>query len=159
MGLPDACLTTNPAAVLAVAQDDMPPVWSSAQTTCDATFSRDTNRDKRSAEHWHIVATAPHAGYLVLHLRSFAAWRVKVNGELATSLPRREDGLMALPVPQGPVDITVDWSTTSDEVAGRSLSVLALALITCLYLAERKMGLSERKPAPAEGETAKPRLS
>ena len=60
----------------------------------------------------------PHAGYLVLRLRSYPAWQVKVNGQPAASLPLRDDGLMAVPVPQGPVDVTVDWTATPDVILG-----------------------------------------
>jgi len=45
---------------------------------------------------------------------------------------------MAVPVPQGPVELTADWITTPDVVAGRWLSALALALVTALCLLERK---------------------
>ena len=57
---------------------------------------------------------------------------------LLDALPERADGLMAVPVPQGPVDLTVDWTTTPDSIAGRWLSALALALLTALCLLERK---------------------
>ena len=38
-------------------------------------------------------------------------------GKLVASFPQRDDGLMAVPVPQGPVDLTVDWTTTPDVIA------------------------------------------
>jgi hypothetical protein len=62
-----------------------------------------------------------------------------VNGQIVTNLPRREDGLMAVPVPQGPVNLTVDWTTTADVVAGRWISGLALLLITALCALERRL--------------------
>lgn len=55
-----------------------------------------------------------------------------------SALPRREDGLIAVPVAQGPVNLDVDWTTSTATVAGRALSVLALLLITALSLFERK---------------------
>jgi hypothetical protein len=81
----------------------------------------------------------PRPGYLVLRLRSYPAWRVLFNGQPAANLPQRADGLIAVPVPQGPVDLTVDWTTTPDVLAGRWLSGLALILVTCLCLLERKL--------------------
>jgi hypothetical protein len=62
-----------------------------------------------------------------------------VNGRPLDDLPKRNDGLMAVPVPQGPVDLTVDWTTTADVLAGRWLSALALLLLTALCLLERKL--------------------
>ena len=86
-----------------------------------------------------IAAVTGHAGYLILHLRSYPAWRVTVNGRLIANLPERADELMAVPVPQGVVDLTVDWTTTADVVAGRWVSALALLLLAVLYLLERKL--------------------
>jgi hypothetical protein len=77
---------------------------------------------------------------LILRRRSYPAWRITVNGSAVTALPQREDGLMAVPVPQGRVDLTVDWTTTPDVVIGRWLSGLALILLAALYFTERKLG-------------------
>ena len=80
-----------------------------------------------------------HAGFLILRLRKYPTWRVTVNGRLATNLPRRADGLMAVPVPEGSVDMQVDWTNTDDVIAGRWLSVLSLLLLTGLGILERKL--------------------
>jgi hypothetical protein len=139
MGRPAACLTANPSEALGVGTGDEIRVWDPAQGSCDAIFPIASNPGKASAEHLRIAAFTHHPGYLVLRLQSYPAWRVRVNGQLAGGLPRREDGLMAVPVPQGPVNLTVDWSTTGDTLAGRWLSAIALALITSLCLLERKL--------------------
>ena len=62
-----------------------------------------------------------------------------VNGRPIASLPHRDDGLIAVPIPQGPVDLAVDWTTTPDVIAGRWLSALAVLLLTALWLLERKL--------------------
>jgi hypothetical protein len=61
-----------------------------------------------------------------------------VNGHIIGDFPQREDGLMAVPVPQGPVNLTVDWTTTNDVLVGRLISIAALALITVLWLLGRR---------------------
>ena len=115
--------------------DETAPAWTAAQGACEATFATAGN----PPEHLRIAASTPHAGYLILRLRSYPAWRVAVNGRPFASLPRRDDGLMAVPVPQGPVDLTVDWTTTPDVVAGRWLSALAVLLLTGLWFLERRL--------------------
>jgi len=50
----------------------------------------------------------------------------------------REDGLMAVPVPQGRVELKADWNTTRDVLLGRLISIAALALITVLWLLDRR---------------------
>jgi hypothetical protein len=71
-----------------------------------------------------------------------------VNGRRVADPPKRDDGLMAVPVSEGPVDLTVDWTTTADVVIGRWLSGTSLLLIAGLWL----LGLPERR-------AARPRLS
>ena len=61
------------------------------------------------------------------------------SGARRSNLPKRADGLMAVPVPQGSVDLKVDWTTTEDVIVGRWLSVLSLLLLTSLYFLERKL--------------------
>jgi hypothetical protein len=139
-GLPDACLVSDPSAVLGKADPDNPdsnPVWSAGQNSCQATFTT-VGGARANPEHRTIRATIPHSGYLVLRLLSYPAWRVRVNGQLATTLHRRDDGLMAVPVPQGPVVLSVDWVITPDMVAGRWLSGMSVLLLVVLCLLQRR---------------------
>ncbi|MDE3188495.1 MAG: hypothetical protein KGM96_13355 [Acidobacteriota bacterium] len=138
MNLPDACLSASATTTLGQGDEGTTPVWSPAQGSCDATFSRSPSPGKPSAEHLRIDAVTSHAGYLILRLRSYPAWRVRVNGQTPRSLPERADGLMAVPVPQGPVKLTVDWTTTGDVAAGRWLSLVGLALLAGLAGLEHK---------------------
>jgi hypothetical protein len=136
-GLPFACLVSDPATVLGIASEtpDSPPAWEPGQRSCAATFEATQNQ----AEHLRLAASTPHAGFLILRLRTYPAWRVRLNGRTIYDLPRREDGLMAVPVPQGPVDLAVDWTTTPDVRAGRWLSGLAVLTITALCALERNL--------------------
>ena len=129
-GLPAACLVRDPATVLGQGDPDIAPLWTPEQGSCDATYSF-APVAKAASEHWRIHADVAHAGYLVLRLRTYPAWNVRVNGRPA-ALPTRDDGLMAVPVPEGPVDVTADWTTTRDVVLGRYISLIALAIITAL---------------------------
>ncbi len=150
LNLPNACLTKDPQVVLATAVDELTPVYEQNKGICDATFSWTADRGKPSDEHLHLETVTPQAGYLVLKLRTYPAWQIGVNGKLVNSLPRRTDGLVAVPVPKGPINLTVDWITTGDVIAGRCLSLVTLALLTCLCLLERGLPLRRR---------ARPRLS
>ena len=85
-----------------------------------------------SPEHLRLVADTPHAGYLILHLRDYAAWKVSVNGEtlpwarpimLSSPSRRRPDGCARS---SGPRAADVDWTTTGDVVMGRLLSLMSL---------------------------------
>ena len=137
-GLPLACLVSDPDVPLgaAVPDPDSNPAWTPKQESCDATFAAAGNHP--NPEHLRIAVDLPHSGFLILRLRSYPAWRVRVNGQLVTALPPRADGLLAVPVAQGPVVLTVDWTATIDVLVARWLSVLSVFLLTCLYLLERR---------------------
>jgi 6-pyruvoyl-tetrahydropterin synthase related domain len=155
IGLPDACLTSNPSLQLGHGEQGTTPAYVAG--ICDAAFSWNSSAGRSNAEHLRIAAVAPHAGYLILKLRTYPAWRTTVNGRQVDSSSRREDGLMVLPVPEGSVQIAVDWSTTKDVMAGRWLSALSLALICLVGWIERKVGT--RRFAEQQGRLSEPRLS
>jgi hypothetical protein len=154
-GLPDACLTSNPAVVLAKSEDGNTPEWDPANGHCDATYAWQRQKGQLAAEHLRLAAEIPHAGYLILHLRNYAAWKINLNGQtvalgarpIYASLPHRDDGLMAVPVPQGPVRLDVDWTITGDVVMGRLLSLMSLGYLTVLCLMERKLNAAQKVKA------------
>lgn len=135
MNLPESCLTRT--ALAPLGEPDAYGIynWAAEQHSCDATFPVATGT---TAEHVRLDADAPHAGYLVLKLRSYPAWAVRVNGQLQNHLAQREDGLIAVPVAAGRSHVTVDWTTTEDAWAGRALSALALLLLTAVCALERR---------------------
>jgi hypothetical protein len=135
-GLPQSCLVTDPFIELGAtaADPDAPPTYNAAQNLCDATFAAAANS---SPEHLRIAAEAPHAGYLILRLRTYPAWLVKVNGRPVLSFPFRKDGLLAVPVPQGAANVSVDWITTTDVVIGRCLSAFSVLVLTGLCVFAR----------------------
>jgi hypothetical protein len=147
VGLPDACLSSSANIVLAKADDGNTPEWDPANGHCNATYSWLRHFGRLSPEHLRLDAETPHAGYLILHLRDYPAWKVNLNGhdvafgaqETYPKLPRRDDGLMAVPVPQGAVQLDVDWITTGDVIMGRLLSIMSLGYVTILFLVERKL--------------------
>jgi hypothetical protein len=142
-GIPDACLVTNPNIVLGKPDPDDPdanPVWTPDQGTCQASFSWDGGNGA-NAEHRRIVANIPHAGYLVLHLLRYPAWLIRLNGEVLTSdrasaVVNRDDGLIAVPVLAGPLDLTIDWTTAPGDVPGRWISALSALMLIGLSLSK-----------------------
>jgi hypothetical protein len=136
-GLPAACLIATPDTPLGTPGGIVGsiPVWTADNGSCEAMIPTAAGYP----ENPRFTATLAQPGYLVLRLRSFPAWQVAVNGHPMSVLPRRADGLMAVPVPKGPLNLTVDWTTTPDVLAGRWLSALALFLLAALFVLERKL--------------------
>jgi hypothetical protein len=138
-GLPDACFTQNADTVLGVAGgENGTPAWRPEQGTCDSTAPAQV----REPEHLSIATETAHPGYAILRLLSYPAWRITVNGKTVQPADLRDDGLIAVSVPQGVVDLEVDWTTTGDVIAGRCVSGLALVLSIALGLLERKNSAS-----------------
>ena len=86
-----------------------------------------------------MAAVTPRAGFLIIRLRSYPAWRVTVNGRGISAMPARDDGLMAVPVTQGAVELTFDWTVTPDAIAGRWVSIVALVLLIAVWFTERSL--------------------
>lgn len=139
IGLPDACLTGNPSTALGKRAADGTLVWKPSQGTCQATYSADTPKGAAPAEHLRVRARIDRPGFLVLRLRTYPAWLIRVNGKTICEFPERHDGLIAVPVPQGPVTLTVDWTATPDVIAARCLSLFAVLLLVSLWRFERKL--------------------
>ncbi|MGA1982425.1 MAG: hypothetical protein ABSG84_08125 [Acidobacteriaceae bacterium] len=142
----DACLLDTPQDVSLHGDAGVAPAWDGESASCkssawhEAVLLADTSHSAAAymQEERRIVGVAEHAGYLILRLRYYPAWSVTVNGLPVTARAERERGLMAVPVPQGKDLVAVDWTTTSDVVAGRWVSAVGLLLVAGLYWFERK---------------------
>jgi hypothetical protein len=77
----------------------------------------------------HFVLTSRHAGFLILNLRDFPAWRIVRNGVLVQARSQRNDGLIAVPVPAGAFSIDIHYAHTPDQFAGDAFTLLALLLL------------------------------
>lgn len=139
--LPDACLVTDPRRKLGSGDPDETPDWSPDQGSCDATYAFTGGDD----EHRRLHAAIPHPGFLVLRLRRYPAWNVRVNGRPAASAPGRDDGLMAVPVPAGAITLSIDWTTTPDVRAARWISALALLALLALLPLEHRSACTRLK--------------
>jgi hypothetical protein len=140
-GLPDACLASEAAILLGAPSEDPDrsanPIWKAAQGSCIATFTAG-----RHPDHLRLDAVLARPGTLILRLRRYPAWQIRLNGQLISDQSQREDGLIAIPVPQGAVLVTADWTTTPDVAAGRWISALALLLLLSLWFLEQKFARS-----------------
>jgi hypothetical protein len=82
------------------------------------------------------------AGFAVLRLMDYPAWRVSVNGAPSNARPRREDGLMTLPLAAGTSEIEVRYGATKDVWLGRFLSLIAVVLWVGLAAFRRSQQVS-----------------
>jgi hypothetical protein len=147
-GLPDACLVSDPDAELGKPDPDdssANPIWTQDQGSCLATFSFAGNATAAvNPEQLRLSGSAPQSGYLVLRLLAFPAWKIRLNGQLIHGdlIPAphtRPDGLIAVRVERGPVNLTIGWTTTSDVILGRWVSAISVLLAMVLAWFERRL--------------------
>jgi len=103
------------------------------------------------AQSFHVPAT--HANFLVIRLRNYPAWQVRVNGNAAHIVPRN-DGYLAIQLPPGEADVTVHYRTIMpDDIIGILLSLIALTILLLLQRGTLHRGMNALsipilKPAP-----------
>jgi hypothetical protein len=139
-GLPLGCLADDPQVELGKMNDDQVLEWNAAQGSCQAVSLAIPDSFKVWPEHLEAFANIERSGYLILRRRAYPAWRVRVNGA-SVAVIQRDDGLIAVQMQQGRVQLDVDWTTTPDVIAGRWISGLSVLAITGLGLLRRR-----RKP-------------
>lgn len=138
-GLPDACLVANPMVILGRQDPDDPdanPIWNRDQGSCLSTFAF-ANGSLANPEHRLIHASTPRSGFLVLRLIRFPAWHIRVNGEPASGLRERDDGLIVVPLPAGSDEVTIDWKIDPVVRFGRWISAMCVLLLTLVWFIER----------------------
>lgn len=150
--LPTACLLNNLPDASVQPESGSAVAWDGRPAGCDSSswhelvLISDPSRPEAARalpEQKQIAGVAEHAGYLILRLRCYPAWSVKVNGIPITVTAEADRGLMAVPVPKGSVLVSVVWKTTGDVVVGRWTSGIALLLVAGLFLFERKIAQSQ----------------
>jgi hypothetical protein len=134
--------------VLRAAEDDTAdstqvqnPVWRAGDA---GTIPAKVESKRESGEHWEVSVVTPEAGYAVLRLMDYPAWRVTVDGRPTSRRPLREDGLMAVAVTAGSHAIDVQWTATRDVIAGREISAIALLALAVVGGLERKSRRASR---------------
>ncbi len=90
----------------------------------------------------HFTVNSPQSQTLILNLRAYPAWRIRINDALITTRRRRSDGLIALPLAAGPSTIDIAYATTQDIILGRAISLLALLLLLLEIRRNRRAHLS-----------------
>ncbi len=86
----------------------------------------------------HFAVDADNAESLVLNLRDYPAWVVRVNGAEVKERLARADGLIALPVAKGRSQVDIAYRMTSDRKLGDGVSLTALLAAMATAAAGRR---------------------
>ncbi len=74
----------------------------------------------------HLAVDAPKAEAMILNLREYPAWKVRVNGVEVKERINRADGLIAFPIAAGHSHIDISYEMTQDRRLGDGISLAAL---------------------------------
>lgn len=117
------------------AQNGGAPAWDGEAKDCNSNYQALTFQPEEK----HFTGTADHAGFLILRLRYYPAWKLTLNGRPVNAVMERERGFIAVPVAAGPVRVDAEWTTTRDVIVARWMGAAALVLITMLLVLERRL--------------------
>jgi hypothetical protein len=123
-----------------VLRHDDPPFWLAPDADASAPRGLTPGPVAR-----RFTVDSPTAQMLILNLRAYPAWQVRVNGTLVPPRSERADGLIAVPVPAGRDRIEIAYGRTEDETVGIAISAASLLLL--LGVGWREWGGSKRPHA------------
>ena len=112
-----------------------PPFWLSPNPKDPAPRSTDPGPAPS-----HLTLNLPTPQTLILNLRDYPAWKITNNSTVITSRLKREDGLIAVPVPAGASNITITYNQTTDQTIGYIITATAILVLILIY--------RRRTPAP-----------
>jgi hypothetical protein len=119
-----------------VLRHDDPPFWLAADPDAAAPKGMAAGPVAR-----RFTVSSDRVQVLILNLRAYPAWRVRVNGVLVRPRGERADGLMAVPVPTGRDLISIAYGRTEDETVGMGISgVSVLLLVGMGWRRQRRCG-------------------
>jgi hypothetical protein len=110
-----------------------PPFWVAEDGAAPAPVSG----EQPGTAPMNLSVTTPRESVLVLNLREFPAWLIRVNGRIATKRIERADGLIAIPLKAGRSDVAISYTITWDRELGDGITLLALCVATAMALRRR----------------------
>jgi hypothetical protein len=108
-----------------------PPFWLSSNPKTPAPTS--TNPGPAPS---HLTLDSPTPQILILNLRDYPAWKITNNNTVITPRLKREDGLIAIPLPAGSSNLAITYTQTTDQTIGYLIT--AIALVTLSYTRFRR---------------------
>jgi hypothetical protein len=119
-----------------------PPFWLAAEADAAAPRAVAAGAGAAGPAARRFAVEVPAAEMLILNLRAYPAWRVRVNGVVVPARGERADGLIAVPVPAGRDVIEIAYGRTEDETVGMGISGMSVLLL---------LGMGWRRTVPASG--------
>jgi hypothetical protein len=122
-----------------------PPFW----LTEDGNGCPTARGEKPGTSPMNFAITTPKDAVVVLNLRAFPAWLIRVNGILSTQRIDRADGLIAIPLKAGRSEIAISYAMTLDRKIGDGITLLALCAAIALTARRQRISAPSRVSSPS----------
>ncbi|MBB5055725.1 hypothetical protein HDF16_000394 [Granulicella aggregans] len=119
-----------------------PPYW----LTEDGNGLPSARGEREGTSPMNFAITTPRDAVVVLNLRVFPAWLIRINGNVSTQRVDRADGLIAVPIKAGRSDIAISYAMTLDRKLGDGITLVALC--AAIAIAARRRRISASEPSP-----------
>ena len=86
----------------------------------------------------HFTVQTERAEFLVLNLRDYPAWRVRLNQHLDIERDQRDDGLIAFGVPAGNSRVDIRYARGWDDIVGDGVSLIAVVILLAIASSKGK---------------------
>ena len=116
-----------------------PPYW----LTKDGNGSPSARGERPGTSPMNLAIKTPKDAVVVLNLRAFPAWLIRINGTLSTQRIDRADGLIAIPLKAGRSEISISYAMTLDRKLGDGITLLALCAAIVLSARRRRISAAE----------------
>jgi hypothetical protein len=116
-----------------------PPFW----LTADGNGSASARGERPGTSPMSFAITSPQDTVVVLNLRAFPAWLIRINGVVSTQRVDRADGLLAIPLKAGRSEIAISYAMTLDRKLGDGITLLALCAAILIAVRGRRDSASE----------------
>ena len=116
-----------------------PPYW----LTDDGNGSPSARGERPGTSPRNFAITSPHDSVVVLNLRAFPAWLIRINGDVSAQRIDRADGLLAVPLKAGRSEISISYAMTLDRKLGDGITLLALCAAIALAARRRRIPAAE----------------
>lgn len=84
-----------------------------------------------SPTHLTVHTSSPQS--LILNLRDYPAWHIRLNKNLVVTREQRDDGLIAIPLPEGSSTISITYAQLPDQTIGTVLSAISFAVLLLAF--------------------------
>ena len=121
-------------------QHSNPSFWLAKSPTDSAPAEAGRDYSAALSRRLQFTVTTPVPRFVVLSLRDYPAWKITVSGRSAGARPRRDDGLIVLPVASGISTIDITYVNGRDSMVGWIVTAVSAIMLLFAWRRTQRAG-------------------